>query len=312
VSFFKQAIKFYPNWLNYNTSDIDGINYDPENEPTVVGEDYKNSGDSAFGNFAANGPAYDCIDNKIGSVVTIETSGQSSTPEIHFDLTTAIKFDTVILANHNLGTVEVDVEFDDTSGNVGFDTCNCTTLNIRYPKGYYVLDNAVTVSSNTATFVSGEIGIALFETDSEPAETVFEVDLDPTGAAFTANNLTMGEVIASQKWTAPHAPETQGWRNVDRYGHVINRTQGGQNYGTFNHGIKKRITLSWKNLSSSQLDDLEEVFQVTKGSTYPMFVDLGEHATQHYLRYMRLVGDFSSVPIAGGTYHNVQLTLEEE
>ncbi len=305
MSFNNQLIKFYPNWLNYNTSDIDGINYDPEAEPSITGEGYTNSDGTT------SGPAYDLIDNKIGSVVTLDTDSQASSPTIQFDLTGSIKFDTVILANNNFGDVVVDVEFDvGIAGTVTFSTCNSTSVTIKRPRGYYILDNPVSVSSDAASFAASEDGIALFELDGETGEVQFQVDF--SAIAPYSDDMILGEVVASLKWEAPHAPEVSGWFNVDKYGNVINRTPGGQNYGTLNHGLKKRITLPFKNLSSVQEELLAEVFQVTKGSTYPMFVDLGEHATQHYLRYMRLVGEYSSIPIAGGTYHNATITLEEE
>ena len=304
MSFFLQDIKFYPNWINYNTSAIDGINYNPDNEPSVAtADDYTNSDGTQ------TGPAYDLLDNKLGSVVTFGTTGNPGIT-VQFDFTSAINFDTIILANHNLGTCTCDIEFDlAASATVTFSTVNSSTLNLRFPKGYYVLDNAVSVASNKAAFISGEIGVALFELDGETSESLLQMDIS---SPSYSDDPTIGEFIASNKWTTPHAPETQGWVFVDQYGNIINRAQGGQNYSTFNYGLKKRITLAWQHLSNSELDELEQVFQVTKGATYPFFVDLGEHATQHFLRYMRLAAPFSAVPIAGGTAWNVTLTLEEE
>ncbi len=92
-----RAITYYPNYLYYDSGDLESnTNMDVENEPTITGESWTASGGEDDDGTEGNA-AYDLVDNKRGSVVTIDSDSQGTTILIDFDLSSNITIDTVLI-----------------------------------------------------------------------------------------------------------------------------------------------------------------------------------------------------------------------
>lgn len=203
MSYNLSLIKIYPNVVNYHLTARDtGLNYDPENEPTITGESSTSSGGEA--DTGAQGkPAYDLVDNKIGSVNTIDTNGESSAPVIHLDTTTNCTVDTLIMANQNFTTAgaEYRVRYGGTP--------TTATMNTAYSGAQAVTGEwqsaSDNVNSNYHTTPADGISIANFDSFTS---NLFIVEFTTSEATYTAD-MTIGEVCFCQSWTAPTAPESR-------------------------------------------------------------------------------------------------------
>ena len=304
MSYYKQAIKIYPNLLNHHTSQREtSLNYNPEAEPSITGETFTNSG----GETAL--PCYDLVDDKLSAVVTTDSNGQTPNVTVDFDLSGNITANAIIVANHNFNTAGADISPEHTGTGMTIVTAWGGAQDVK--GAFQCSSETLGGAGSVALVVTPTDGLLLINF-SDVTDNNWELVIEENDTQFDAD-ITIGEVIISQKWTSPHAPEVTSWNDSVEYGNVINQAAGGQNYGVGYHGERKGWSLSWQHLTQTQYDNLQQVFRITKGSRHPFFIDLGEHATNQYLHFVRLVGDsFSATPLAGGLFWNVSFQIKAE
>ena len=304
MSYFQQAIKIYTNQLNYDSADREAaVNYDPENEPSMTGESYKNSDDSSFG---TTGALFDLVDNKLNSVATFETNSQTTTATIDFDLTNNITFDATIIGNHNFKTADAKITVKD--GGIAVAVTNSRS-GTQQPDGQWKLSNIDSVSTNVVTVASDGCMIITHASTTSKNIQVTTDDVSTYDA-----DITIGEVCLCNTWTAPHAPDIETWQDISNAANNVMNTQGGQNYSVGFHGERREWNMVWTGVSTSVKEELEQVYRGTKGARNPFWVDLGEYTSdRHYLHYVRFVDNqLVSTPLAGGTLWVVTLRFRQE
>lgn len=300
MSYFNAPIKIYTNLLNHATTGATrdyNLNYDPANEPSVSGETYTSSGGEA------SGALYDLVDNKQDTVVTFDSNGQSTTITIDFDLTTSISPDALIVMNHNF---ESNAKIRILKSGSAQTIVNGFSGNIQ-EEGHLQLEGG-SVNSTSWNSVYDKHLVATFSGSSGSA---WELELTP-GAANYISDITIGEVAFCNTWTAPHAPEVEGWQDTIDYNNDTISARGGQAYSQGYGGERKAWNLSWTGLTNTQKDNLQQAFRETKGSQFPFWVDLGEDVSDAYLHYVRLASKPVYTPIAGGTLWNASFSIRQE
>ena len=275
-------ITFYPNYLHYNNADFESNgNFAVTTQPSISGITYTSSGGET------SGGAYDLVDNKRASIVTIDSNASSATVTIGTVLTTALNgIDTAIIDYHNFGTSKAKAKISNGA--------TVVTVNSGYSSTSKSVGEAYHGLQLGAETISGDAispaydGLILFNLASIGSSSDLRVLLLPTISAYP-DDITIGEICFSRKFTPTFRPALIT-REVSTFGTELLTTKGGQNYGHGTHGERKGWTLTYEYMTLAQKQSMEQVFRVTKGGRYPMYVDLGETASP-LLYYCRFVPD---------------------
>jgi len=289
-----RAITFYPNYLHYNSSDPEsGTNFSPSVEPSIVTETYTSSGGET------TGPAYDLVDGKANTKITIDTGTGTTSWSIDFDLSSAMQnITTIIIANHNLKTADGRV----IARKAGVNQTPLTN-NIE---GVYTLDQTYhgfvcfdVDQSSGDYFIPAEDGLSIFKISSG-SNTAWELAFDFVTAAWDTD-VTIGEIGFSASFTPDIRPNLITREDLF-FGTELQATKGGQNYGHGSHGERKGFSLTYEYMTLSQKQSMELVYKTTKGGRHPMWVDLGE-GSEPIIYYCRFVPDSWNVQeLTGGAY----------
>jgi len=138
-----ETITFYPNGI-WAAGYIEG------SEPSIVTQNYESSGGET------TGPAYDLVDARRNTQITIDTSGETTDFQFDIDLSANITgMDFMILDNHNFADTNSYVSFRYGAGNTGMTPSSALTLHckaVNLPIGSGISDNVkVYVSVPSAT-----------------------------------------------------------------------------------------------------------------------------------------------------------------
>lgn len=261
-------VVFYPNYIHY-------VGYTASAEPSITGETYESSGGET------SGPAYDLVDNKRSSLVTLDTASQTTNPVIDFDLasTPADAFDFMIIDNHNLFSAasKAVVRYGGSPGD--------TTLDAGYEaSGLGVTTSAMTESGNYVQ--AGVNGISVIHV-SAVTSAYWDLYIDDTLGSLQAD-ITMGEIAIGKKCAVSVAPDMPTIiSNFD--GVSVKTTAGGQKHGFSSYNERKAWKLTWPILEETDFNNIKKVWQVTNGPQYPFYIDLGEASTPklYYVRFLQ-------------------------
>ena len=283
------SVTFYPNYCHY-------LGFGAAAEPTITGQGFVSSGGES------SGAAYDLLDDKRTSLVTVDTSGETVEFEIDFDMTTNLVDPTFyILDNHNLKTADAKVIFEIggvASSNAG-------------PAYNGTLGGALTLVEDVDGVVTPSLdGILLVVMGPTMDDHHFEINVNDV-STFDAD-VTLGEVsvgISFTPTTSPNLPVPISYGD----GSSMLESAGGKRYGFTRHGVRKGWKLTWPFMSAANKTSLETVFLVTGGMKHPFYIDLGETAsttpTLHLVRFMSPRLDFTQVT---GNAYSITLDIEEE
>jgi len=283
------TVVFYP-------SGLWGAGYDVTAEPSIVTQNYASSDGET------TGAAYDLVDAKRTSQITIDTNGESQDFQIDFDLTTSITdCNFCIIDNHNLGDTNGGSSFQYGSGpstvsysaHYGGELGSALAAESSSVRGDYQNSNDMSLTLFTAV-TDDEFNIVLYYPDGD----TWQVDV------------VLGEIFWGKSFAPSTAPEQPkfipGWSGVKS-----KRTAGGQNNTHKRYGKRMAWQLEWSYVSESDIDEFIRVFNDTEGHRYPFYIDLGEAATPQ-LYFVRLKeGSFKYNKLAASAY-KVSLTVESE
>lgn len=268
------------------------------NEPTCSGQNYLSSGG------AADGYLYDIVDAKRGTVVTIDTAGETTSAVLDMDLdTTLTNANFTILDNHNLKTADAIPQFqvDAANNNVTSPVCYAGALEAaltqmaeyvgKEPAFEITLDGVCLCTFTADTAANWAITIAF-------GDTSFDADI------------TIGEWFVGKSFapaTSPEQPELIS--NFD--GILLSRTSGGQNLSSKRYGERQAWKLKWPYISESDRDEFLRVWQDTEGPRYPFYIDLGEAATPQ-LYFVRFVENSLNIRKLTSAAYELSFTIESE
>lgn len=252
------TVVFYPNG-------IWGAGYAAATEPSVVTQGYSCSGAET------TGAAYDLVDAKRGTVITVDTSGEATDFSFDIDLSANItSSDFMILDNHNLGTADADATFRYDAGNTGLtvSTVHSGTLGTAL--------SAMSIGGGTEFEITND-GI-LLEKHTAQTSSNFNILIEDTDGDNFDADVTAGEWFVGKSFTpstAPDQPEIMS--NFD--GVNVTRALGGVNSSHVRYGERLAWKLKWEYVSESDKDEFLRVWQDTEGPRYPFYIDLGEEST---------------------------------
>ena len=282
------SVTFYWNAANH-------YGFDATAEPSNSGESYTCSGGEK------TGVLYDLVDNRRTNVTTWDTSEQSVTTTIRLDLTSSATCSTVIIDNHNLKSAEADVDIEQGGFNISLTSSYSGTLG-----------SETSEDSTAGTPDTDGITIINF---TGVADTQWEVELNyNVGIGNFEDDIYIGEIVFGN-WKAPtNNPELQPIFSYDMPGSSYRETDGGQRYGFSTHEERRKgWRMTWKYMSDSDKDDLEEFFNKVRGSKYPFYIDLSGPLgnTNPTLYYVRFTKPLSFTGITKDAWQ-VSIDIEEE
>ena len=278
-------IVFYPN-LIYS------VGFTKSSEPSIIGQGFSASGGET------SGGVYDLVDSRRTSVVTVDTDGETDDFQIDFDLSSQITADFMIVDNHNLNTAgtEITVRFGAGDTSISVTSCYSGTLG----------SSLSSESTGTAIEISND-GILLMKfADSNSAYwNLLVSDIETFSADVTAGEWVIGKSFSPS--TAPDHIDLV--KNYD--GIIVNKTMGGQKISKKRYDERKRWTLKWQYVNSSDKDNFETLFETIEGQRYPFYVDLGESAYP-VLYFVRLVENSISIKRLTSNAYEVSFSIESE
>ena len=291
------SVKFYPNYIFV-------AGFDATAEPSILNETYTCSGGETPG--AGNGPAYDLIDNRSTRIITIDSSGQTTDPTIDIDLTVSISdVDFVIIDNHNLGT---DVAWVTVTRNNGG---TAQTISTAYSGTRGVASAAVSVESSVIKFSgASEDGLLLINKTADDDDN-WEITMAEEAASTHQADITIGEIGLGVKCVTTYSANARPLESYQYQGVDITQSLGGQKYATKRFGAQRAWRLTWDLITDTDKTNLEAMFDVVDGQTYPLWVDFGDAATPklHFVRFMQDRLDFQKQ--THGIY-TLTIDLQEE
>ena len=272
-----------------------GAGFNSENEPGVAGQNYVCSGGET------SGPAYDLVDAKNTSVITLDTNGETTDFSIEFDLTNDIEVDSIIVDAHNFRTADakIDIHYEDGVYDIQ------ATMNTAYSG---TLGTALAAQTITSSVVQNPAdGILLMNlTAIDMTVSLLRGD----GATTFNADVTIGEIYLCKKMEFSIAPETpEIIRNYN--GITINESRGGQKSSYKRFGERKAWRLNWPILSETDKDNFLTVVETTEGRRYPFYIDLGEAATPQ-LYFVRFVQDSISLKKLTTNAYSLSFEVEAE
>lgn len=282
------SVTFYPNYCFY-------VGFPPSTEPTITGETYTRSDGET-----QPAPVFDLLDNNDNTIVTIDSSAQTTTPVIDIDLTASItSADFVIIANHNLGTDRAWVSI--THGGTGTTEESCYSGALGEETGEVTLDAGEFQFSSSDEDGTAVMNFAAASDDNW--EINFGYD------ASHAADITIGEIAVGKKYSTSINPDRVIEYSAE-YGNIINQAMGGGRHGIQTHGRRRGWVLSWTYLTLSDITSIETVFQITGGDLRPFWIDLGE-GTNPQLYFVRFAAPLQYRKTTASIFE-WQLAVEEE
>ena len=284
------SVKFYPNYIFV-------AGFDAAAEPSITGETYACSGGET------TGPAYDLIDNRSTRVVTIDTNGQTTAPVIDFDLLANIaSINFVIIDNSNFNTANSDVGFSNKGSTLDISSA------YQGVRGSAMTACSIAGGTVADTSDDGSDGIILFVPETI-TDNGFEVNLiyDTVFAA----DITIGEIAIGVSCITTYSANARPLESYQYQGVDITQSLGGQKYATKRFGAQRAWRLTWDLITDTDKTNLEAMFDVVDGQTYPLWVDFGDAATPklHFVRFMQDRLDFQKQ--THGVY-TLTIDLQEE
>ena len=288
------TIVFYPNG-------IWGAGYAVATEPSLITQNGESSGGESIA--AGNGPLYDLVDAKRTTIFTIDTSGETADPELDIDLSANItSSDFMVIDNHNMGTVDVDITFRYAAGDSSLTPASCHSGPLGLPL-------SVQVGGPGATHYTINLDGILLEKHTAQTSANFNVLMD-NGAATFAADITIGEWFVGKSFTPATAPEQPELiSNFD--GVIIHSALGGQKTSHARYGERKAWRLKWSYVSESDKDEFERVWQDTEGPRYPFYIDLGEESTPN-LYFVRFMENSLRIRKLAAAAYEVSIMIESE
>lgn len=286
-------ITFYPNYVQY-------IGFTASAEPSITGETYSCSGDETTGG------AYDLVDNKRGTPVTIDTLSQTTQPLIDFDLssTPADAFDFAILDYHNLATADGNVTIQYSTSST---TCEVLTA---YSGALGEVLTSVSILPVTYFVENPPDGILIFTFTSQTSAN-WNFKFYAHTPSYDAN-LSIREAIIGKKYAVTIAPDLNPLIISNYHGVVVKKTPAGQNQGFGNYtGERKAWQLNWSVLSETHKNGILKVWQVCNGNKFPFYIDLGE-AEYPKLYYVRFVDNSLTFRKLSAAAYEVSVMIESE
>jgi hypothetical protein len=280
-------ITFYPNKIMY-------AGFDAAAEPSISGQVATMSGGET------TGPLYDLLDNRRTTQLSIDTNGETTAAVIQVDATASLTADYAIIDNHNLKTADAFYYIEQGDALI-------TGISAAYSGA---LGSALTADVvNTGEVTVGIDGIALVLFTSA-ADTKWELLIKDTDT-FDAD-VVLGELVLGSAISLSAVPEQDP--NYD-YGYKTSgyiESGGGSKYG---YGVsntgQQRWRLNFKYMLDADVVLLKGVLDITKGSKYPFYIDLGESATPHLYRVRFLENTLNFKKLTGGAWSGYVLIEEE-
>ena len=252
------SVIFYPNYIN-------NVGYDKTAEPSITTQGYTCSGGET------TGPAYDLLDGRRTTVITIDTNGEATDFTVDFDLSANITgADFCIVDNHNFLSASCYVIL---RYNVTSEVAPSAADSASGPLGSQM--TALTLTGSPATVIVKPTDGCLLIRHSGQTENNWDLSILDWNSANFAADVTMGEVFLGVSCTPSISPNINPTKSY-RYGSTYSAAQGGQKYGFKKYGVRRGWRLSWDYLSSTDKINIETVFAVTEGMRYPFYIDLGE------------------------------------
>jgi len=272
-----------------------GAGYSVTAEPSVVTQGYACSGAET------SDAVYDLVDAKRGTVVTVDTNGETTDFQLDLDLTASIaSSDFMILDNHNFGSADGDLTFRYAAGNTGLTVASCHSG---------TLGSALTAMSlgGGTEFVITNDGI-LLEKHTAQSSANFNV-LCADNNTFTAD-VTLGEWFVGKSFTPAMAPDQpEIIRNFD--GISVSRTLGGQNSSVKRYGKRQAWKLTWPIVEEADKILFETLLDTIEGPRFPFYIDLGEEATP-CLYFVRYVENSFNVKKLKAQAYKISMYIESE
>jgi len=282
-----ETITFYPNG-------IWSAGYAEASEPSVVTQNYESSGGET------TGPAYDLVDARRNTQITIDTSGETTDFQFDIDLSANITgMDFMILDNHNFADTNSYVSFRYGAGNTGMTPSSAYSGSLEE-----VLNvNAIPYFE----FEYNELGLILFSAVTSANFNLYVEDqiVDPFAA-----DVELGQWFIGKSFTPAHAPdqptEISNFRGVN-----LHTSLGGQKVSKKRYGERRAWNLKWSYLTSSDMESFLTVWQTTEGPRFPFYIDLGEAATPQ-LYFVRFVDGSLSIKKLAASAYELSFTIESE
>lgn len=282
-------VTFYPNYCHY-------VGYDNTAEPSITTQGYECSGGES------TGPAYDLLDCRRTSLITIDTNGESMGFTVDLDLTTDITTaNFCIIDNHNFHTA-------DTNLIVVAPTTLTLTSAYSGPLGSQL--TAVGISGYPSTVLEYPIdGILLINPASPPTENNWSFEFVVHTGNFDAD-VTIGEIAFGVSFSPSYSPDIDPVFGSS-YPIILNESDAGQRYGFKKQGLRRYWRLGWDYLSEADKTSFETLWAVTGGGLYPFWVDLGQ-TSPPTLYYVRFVQDSFDMIKRTQAAYKFSMILEEE
>ncbi len=283
------TITFYPN-------KIWSAGFDAAAEPSVTTQGYTCSGGES------TGPAYDLLDAKRASVITIDTASETTDFTIDYDLTANIAdADFTIIDNHNLATADAKIRFR---------YYDSSWITATMPNAYSgLLGSELTsesISSNVIAKPTDGVLLAIITPDDFLNEFAWSFD----GATEFNVDITMGEILIGISFTPAVSPEEP--TIISNYdGITVNRTWGGQNIAVKRYGERKAWRLTWPVVDEDDKDEFIRVWNDCNGPMYPFYIDLGE-ATNPQLYNVRFIDHSLQIQRLSANAYKVSVSVESE
>lgn len=289
---------------------------------------------------------YDLIDGKPIVRTSYDTSGATTTKVViafDFGVATALPFDFIAVLNHNVESADGVIKLRNhtsafTAATDGADVpitwlVGGTTGSSGDPPIYQTLDGS---SVGTFTEVSDRRYWAII--------------IEPHTTDFSATDLEIGQVMLGKRWVAATGPDYNSIRRNTAFDSKVNRSIGGQGYGSAawiagdrgtsssfgqpfhtaatsywrRHGGRRLLkfrqtfvqdtTLTPSDLGSGTSDDSfdKRVHQITAGSLYPLvFCPDSTSTTLGDYMFARLESDWELQQVAANVYsYEIQVTEE--
>lgn len=281
------AVTFYPNYIHY-------VGYAAADEPSITTQGYACSGGET------TGPAYDLVDGRRTSVITVDTSGEATDFTVDFDLTANItNCNFCIVDNHNFLTATANLVIRNNVNTEMTPTAYSGTLGAQL--------SAVNLSSNIMLIPTDGVLLATFAASSENNWDLSFTDFD---AANYSADVTMGEVVLGVSFSPAISPEINVVKGY-QYGSSYVQSDGGQRYGFNKFASRKTWILNWAYMSEANKTSLEAVFAITQGSRYPFYINLGETSppTIYLVRFATDALEFTQK--TAGAY-GISIKVEQE
>ena len=236
-------------------------------KPSISGETYESSGGET------SGIVYDIADAKRGSVVTIDSSVQSTSIAVDISSASSITVDTMIIDNHNLSTADAE----HVGSTFTVDSSHSGVLGTALSED--------TVIGGNIEFDSD--GISILKYSADYTSISHKIELEPLSTIYSAD-ITIGEMYVCKEMAFSVAPDQPTFiRNYD--GVEVATSFGGQKYGVERYGERKAWSIVFPVLTETDIDNFEEVVRLTRGNKRPFYIDLGESSTPHlyFVRFLQ-------------------------